>query len=190
MLLGISDESKACRLYDPVDKRIVVSRDVVFEEDKGWNWGRKNAEENLDLIDWGQCSEVQEQNELPENHDIESESDVMSNNDQGAIPDPNTSTDESTQVEGRRNRRPLSWMQDFVSGDGLSEEEDWQNHVNFMFFTTQDDPSTFEEAVKDVKWRKAMNQEIEAIEKNNTWQLTELPPGAKKIGVKWVFKTK
>lgn len=53
-----------------------------------------------------------------------------------------------------------------------------------MFFTTQDDPSTFEEAVKYVKWRKAMNQEIEAIKRNNTWQLTELPPGAKKIGVK------
>ena len=35
-----------------------------------------------------------------------------------------------------------------------------------------------------------MDLEIEAIEKNETWQLTTLPKGAKKIGVKWVFKTK
>ena len=35
-----------------------------------------------------------------------------------------------------------------------------------------------------------MNQEIEAIKRNETWELTELPKGAKKIGVKWVFKTK
>jgi transposase InsO family protein len=37
VLLGISDESKAYKLYDPVDKKIIVSRDVVFEETKGWN---------------------------------------------------------------------------------------------------------------------------------------------------------
>ena len=35
-----------------------------------------------------------------------------------------------------------------------------------------------------------MDLEIEAIEKNETWQLTTLLKGAKKIGVKWVFKTK
>jgi hypothetical protein len=32
--------------------------------------------------------------------------------------------------------------------------------------------------------------EIKAIEKNETWELTTLPEGAKKIGFKWVFKTK
>ena len=37
VLLGVSEESKAYRLYDPVSKKIVVSRDVVFEEDKCWN---------------------------------------------------------------------------------------------------------------------------------------------------------
>src|SRR5262249_32519737 len=30
VLLGISEESKAYRLYDPASKKIVVSRDVVF----------------------------------------------------------------------------------------------------------------------------------------------------------------
>lgn len=33
-----------------------------------------------------------------------------------------------------------------------------------------------------------MDQEIRAIQKNNTWELTD--SGAKKIGVKWLFKTK
>ena len=35
-----------------------------------------------------------------------------------------------------------------------------------------------------------MDLEIEAIERNGTWELTDLPKGMKKIGVKWVFKTK
>ena len=35
-----------------------------------------------------------------------------------------------------------------------------------------------------------MDLEINSIEKNGTWELTTLPYGAKRIGVKWVFKTK
>ncbi|KAL5567336.1 hypothetical protein UlMin_030500 [Ulmus minor] len=35
-----------------------------------------------------------------------------------------------------------------------------------------------------------MDEEIKAIEKNDTWELTSLPKGHKAIGVKWVYKTK
>jgi hypothetical protein len=48
----------------------------------------------------------------------------------------------------------------------------------------------FEEAVKHDNWRATMDMEMKAIEKNKTWRLTDLPTGAKKTGVKWVYKTK
>lgn len=35
-----------------------------------------------------------------------------------------------------------------------------------------------------------MNEEIHAIEKNNTWELTTLLLSKRPIGVKWVYKTK
>jgi len=35
-----------------------------------------------------------------------------------------------------------------------------------------------------------MNEEIRAIERNNMWELTDLPKGARPIGVKWVYKKK
>lgn len=35
-----------------------------------------------------------------------------------------------------------------------------------------------------------MNQEMEAVEKNRTWKLTELPTGRKAIGLKWIYKLK
>ena len=34
-----------------------------------------------------------------------------------------------------------------------------------------------------------MNEEINAIEKNETWELTYLPTNKRPIGVKWVYKT-
>jgi Reverse transcriptase (RNA-dependent DNA polymerase) len=40
------------------------------------------------------------------------------------------------------------------------------------------------------KWQTAMNEEIKAIDRNNTWELAELPKGSQPIGVKWVFKKK
>lgn len=92
----------------------------------------------------------------------------------------------SPSLDEGRIRKPPIWMQDYESGEGLSEEEDANNLVMF----TCADPVTFEEAVKSAKWRDAMNVEIEAIERNQTWELTSLPAGMKKIGVKWVFKTK
>lgn len=52
------------------------------------------------------------------------------------------------------------------------------------------DPQSFDEAVLNNNWKKAMDAEIQSIEKNRTWTLVELPKGAVSIGVKWVYKTK
>lgn len=54
VLLGVSDESKAYRLFDPVKNQIIISRDVVFEEEKCWNWEKiegANQQKNLDRDD-------------------------------------------------------------------------------------------------------------------------------------------
>ena len=42
VLLGVSDESKAYRLYNPLTKRICISRDVVFDENSSWDWENKD----------------------------------------------------------------------------------------------------------------------------------------------------
>ena len=78
-------------------------------------------------------------------------------------------------------------MQDYVLGEGLLEEDEIENLV---MFTALEDPACFEDAFKSLKWREAMKLEIKAIEENETWELTTLLEGAKKIEVKWVYKTK
>ena len=35
-----------------------------------------------------------------------------------------------------------------------------------------------------------MNEEIDAIEKNHTWDPVDIPADKTSIGVKWVYKTK
>ena len=52
------------------------------------------------------------------------------------------------------------------------------------------EPKNFEEASEDEDWVKAMNEELDHIEKNNTWELVPRPVDKNVIGSKWVFKNK
>ena len=47
-----------------------------------------------------------------------------------------------------------------------------------------------EEALKQQVWLQAMKEELDAIERNTTCKLAELPKGNKAITVRWVFKNK
>ena len=98
----------------------------------------------------------------------------------------NSSIYEESTLEVRKKRAPL-WMEDYVSGGEFFEEAE---HNNLVLLTSTTNPTTFKEAVQSSKWRAATDLEIESIEQNETWELTNLPKGMKKMGVKWVFKTK
>ena len=58
----------------------------------------------------------------------------------------------------------------------------------FALFVT--DPTNVESAINNEVWRRAMQEEIDAIERNGTWKLDDLPEGKKAISLKWIFKTK
>ncbi|KAJ4757139.1 hypothetical protein LUZ62_067514 [Rhynchospora pubera] len=52
------------------------------------------------------------------------------------------------------------------------------------------EPTCFTQADKIKEWREAMSEEINALAKNNTWQLVPPPSNQKIIGCKWVYKLK
>ncbi|XP_074290212.1 uncharacterized protein LOC141616943 [Silene latifolia] len=65
------------------------------------------------------------------------------------------------------------------------------NYRSFLAAVTKHhEPSSFTYAMQVPQWREAMQKEIDALEKNNTWTLEELPPNKKAIGSKWVYKIK
>jgi transposase InsO family protein len=52
------------------------------------------------------------------------------------------------------------------------------------------EPNCFEEANKDEFWNKAMDEELDQIEKNDTWELVPRPKNKNVIDTKWVFRNK
>lgn len=74
-----------------------------------------------------------------------------------------------------RVRRAPTYLNDFVSGDGLSDEgEDVQTHLVLFDSVVHSDPISFDEAVKEEKWRTTMDAEIRSIGKNETCGLIKL----------------
>ena len=115
---------------------------------------------------------------------------------------------------GHRVRKPPSHLHDYVchtvqvhppssrpSIGSSGTRFPLANYVTYQHFSSSHskflgaitagvEPHSFNEAMQDPHWRQAMQTEIEALERNGTWTITDLPPGKKPIGCKWVYKLK
>ncbi|CAN1217084.1 Retrovirus-related Pol polyprotein from transposon TNT 1-94 [Linum perenne] len=77
-------------------------------------------------------------------------------------------------------------LNNFVSYSKLSS-----SHRSFvMAVSALEEPTSYKSAVTDLNWVKAMESELDALARTNTWSLVPLPPNVKPIGCKWVFKLK
>ncbi|GJY00400.1 zinc finger, CCHC-type containing protein [Tanacetum coccineum] len=111
---------------------------------------------------------------------------------------PKNITDEIVQQsepELRKSKRHRT-SKDFRPEFQLYFIEETRDEVSYQYsycFNVEDDPKTFDEAMKSQNvafWKEAINDEIDSIMGNNTWVLTNLPPGCRPLGCKWIFKRK
>lgn len=129
---------------------------------------------------------------LNEEDNIDSDKAVDSNHDEEYEPsqrsEPLTLPDAETeepQVELRRSTRITkkpSYLEDYVYLAEIEGEK--------LLLVVNDEPYYFVDAAKEKVWKDACDDEIASIVKNNTWELVDLPPGAKAIRLKWIFKIK
>ncbi|CAL9003914.1 unnamed protein product, partial [Prunus brigantina] len=46
------------------------------------------------------------------------------------------------------------------------------------------------DALMDPNWKQAMNDEMQALQKNSTWELVPLPSGKRTVGCRWIYTIK
>ena len=184
IFIGYSEESKAYRLYIPSSKKFFESRDVQFIEEEAWDGSTEKTVNVKNCL-----SHDEEDEEMAEIH-LQTEAPTQG---QQATPlRRNESASPSTPQGGNSSASsstctPNERVKKFIN---LSDIYDEGMNSLFALYCHVDDPIHFEEEIKDKKWIEAMDEEMNVVERNKTWDLVELPKGKEVIGVKWVYNTK
>ena len=192
--LGTKPRSKAYRLFDPMNRKIVVSRNVVFDEQKSWNWSVSTSEAalapgsfKLSFGDYGNNGIRDDEGNVDESvkeAKEEEQTPITTSVDDNAHETESETEQEAEPVLRRSTRvsKAPSYLEDYVY---LSEVEGER-----LLLLLNEESFNYDEACEEEIWRNACDDEILSIVKNKTWELVDLPPGAKAIGLKWIFKIK
>ncbi|KAK8951018.1 hypothetical protein KSP39_PZI003140 [Platanthera zijinensis] len=146
----------------------MITRNVIVDESKNWTWEKVHdqiiqptvAEETLESVQ-----------DIPQPSSI----DVVS-----TVPD--LSESEESSQNSSTSSPPSSPPPRFRL---LTEI---YNSPSIAMLVQE--PSSPHEAATDPNWAQAMQQELYMIDKNHTWELTDLPSSKSAIGLKWLFKVK
>ncbi|KAK1422289.1 hypothetical protein QVD17_25292 [Tagetes erecta] len=209
--LGNEQGSKAHRLVDPETKRICVSRDVKFIENESWDWknymneaGSEESEDTDFIIGeeniiasqiYNEPASPDQEGEHEDNDNYEMEEPTSSNSPGTPFtppyhhePNSEVSTQHSSPAESSERHYEDTPVRGFRSLDSVMERA--PEIKNNRLLLVEETPRNYKEAAMNKKWIEAMKSELESINKNNTWKLTDLPEGQKLIGLKWLFKAK
>lgn len=161
VFVGYDKNSTNYRLYNPQNRKITISCNVMFQEEKN---GFMNKQEEIPVL-------------------IEFTDDNFENPISDIQPEDNFQPYEEIEPneENRRPRRNVKFP------EKLRDFEVELNLVELEVPNTYEEAIHCENADK---WIEAIQEEIRALEQNKVWIIQKLPEGRKAIGSKWVFKLK
>lgn len=208
VFMGYPANKKGYKLLNLINKQLFVSRDVKFYEtifpfknqsETAYMKPISNPalDQNKPVIDdllYTDLYEEESHLNTPEPSDNIPEEDSPKN----PLLSDNV-MDVYTPQPPRRSTRvhsAPSWHKDFVTNTAayISNLAYTQVAPAFQCFvaniTTNPDLIHFKTVVQSDCWIQAMNLELEALEKNQTWEVTPLPSNKTAIACKWLYKSK
>ncbi|CAH9069840.1 unnamed protein product [Cuscuta europaea] len=169
IFIGYDKHSKGYKLYNPNFKKLIISRDVEFDEEGSWDWSIGDKE------DYSLLPPMEYEEEVEENHE-------------NTTPPPSPTQAQASSPSS--DEREIPRMRSIEELYGVTQNLNSNDELTLFCLFGDCEPLSFQEATRNKKWRDAMDDEIKSIVKNKTWELATLPPKHKAIGVKWVFKIK
>jgi len=172
IFLGFEKGVKAYRLWDPKNKKKVLSRDVVFDERLGAEATGKDEV----------CKE-NHYTEIPfstEDSFAENQAEVEPPEEQQQAEEVHEEPMSIAQTRPRRVIKPPQRL-------------GWEDEAFYALLTSEEDPSTFKEALESKErqeWMAAMSEEMTSLHKNSVWELVPKPKDQRIIGSKWIYRKK
>ncbi|CAD6247489.1 unnamed protein product [Miscanthus lutarioriparius] len=184
MFLGYGYGVKGYKLWNPKTKKIFMSRSVVFKESVMFNDSL-----SIDVSPVG-SDEEQQHVSVQVEHVDDQETEIVDNNVHDIVQhSPPVLQPQNQSIVDRRTKRNCG------PHPCLIEECDM---VHYAFSCAEQvenihEPATYTEVVVSgdrEKWISAMQEEMQSLEKNGTWDVVRLPKQKKAVRCKWIFKRK
>lgn len=182
LFVGYDGDSSNYRLYDQETGKIHVSSDVVFDEVTVNPTPKLDNTFTIDLSFENVPDDVSPA--VPESVPGDAPQDVPENAYEDVL------EDESVDHETPDAEVDPTEVRQLRDRDQIQRPIRFEDYEAFL---TEVTPATYEMAVscpEARKWHAAMKEEMDALQDNNTWIMTSLPPGKRLIGCKWVYKLK
>lgn len=202
--IGVDENSKGYRVTDTKHRSVRVSREVKFvEEEEVMNKNFNNhdissisnsdpANQEVNEVFYDALGDSDEQKQSTELTQAEpltvpsipstvpSIPSIVPSTPPSISSPPSPSPSLNVLRRSTRTRQRPAYLNDYVVYTAIDDSRKFE-------------PTSYQEAIncpESEKWLEAMREELESIEKNETWFLTDLPAGRKAVGCKWVFKLK
>lgn len=206
IFLGYAEDSKGFRLYDPDTSDVIISRDIIIVDEGCCAGLEAIPSEPVEFLEIELGLPRQEE----ANHDVEAEAMEPEEPDQDtsidsadfddavddtALPpqqDRPTAVEQELRRSGRE-RHPPGKYSEYISYSSVTGQNTFPDSGEHDEDSPLDDPTSYDEVLRRPdrdQWMEAMREEIEALERNETWVMDDLPDGHKAIRNKWVYKTK
>lgn len=176
-LVRYEPTNKDFRLYDPESKKIVISCDVKFNK----NFIR--SEYLTFRIDDNGEDENSNENNSDNGNSHEPATTTIQNDIIDAQNSSSSSSDGADELVNVNHRRK----------SGLRVNPKQTEHYKAMYALSDIEPETYREekfSTESNQWMKAVEEELNSLEENNTWDIVGRPHNCNVIGNKWVFKLK
>jgi hypothetical protein len=185
IFLGYGLDEFGYRLYDPVEKKLVRSRDVVFMEDQTIHDIEKTEKvvpqysDGLIDLDSTSLTDLPAQVEHDVQNDYQGPSDTdvpLHDESHDQFPVPEIPPD----VPLRRSTR------DRHHSTRYSVDE-------YVLLTDGGEPECYAEAMEDEhksEWVDAMQDEMKSLHDNHTFDLVKLPKGKRALTNRWIYRVK
>ena len=170
--VGYCKESKGYRLLDENTMKVLIRRDVTFNE----------RDFRLEV----QTETYEPLNTLEVDPDLETVESVTTEAEYSEQQKPQ----EVRRSSERQKRPPIRYGRDEYAD--MATVENQVQHVAYNVCQIPE-PKSMEEALQSEyskEWKTAAGMEYQSLIDNETWDLVELPQGRKPVGCKWVFKVK
>ncbi|KAL2945484.1 Retrovirus-related Pol polyprotein from transposon TNT 1-94 [Bienertia sinuspersici] len=204
VFLGYPQTKRGYKLLNLITNKVFVSRHVKFYEHVcPYVEFNKSSYKSTPLsvnqfIDDANDDVVEDDNVNDRRNDEEDHDDHL----EGEISGPPVNSESEPTRHSTRIHKPPTWHKDYFTGlaHNIQQVPKIQDHTytqisdQFACFMSQTithtEPKNIQSAINCSEWVESMNEELEALESNNTWEITDLPPNKKPIGCKWLYRIK